>query len=105
MAMEVGTKMNTTVATFGEFEIVADPYSYSVVRNSGKIGKDGRPDRKFLAYYGSLDKAIIGCKKEFTRAEILKHNKLSLDETVSIIIRCNNHFEALVKNAFEGVET
>ena len=47
MAMEVGTKMNTTVATFGEFEIVADPYSYSVVRNSGKIGKDGRPDRKF----------------------------------------------------------
>lgn len=105
MGREVGDTKNTTVATFGEFEIVADPYSYSVVRNSGKVDKKGKRIRKFLAYYSSLDKALIGCKKEFTRAEILKHDKLSLDETVSIIIRCNNHFEALVKNAFEGVET
>lgn len=57
-----------------------------------------------IGYYSSLDKAIKACKQDYTRREIMRHpNTLNLDEAISIIVRSNNHFEALIKNAFEGV--
>lgn len=59
-----------------------------------------------IGYYNSLDKAIKACKQDYTRREIMRHqNTLNLDDAVSIIVRSNNHFESLIKNAFEGVTT
>lgn len=88
----------TYIQLFGGYYVAVDKMSYEARKAMGK-------SYKTIGYFGSLDKAIIACKKDFATDEILKNDELSLDDAVSIIVRTNNRFEALIKNAFEGVTT
>ena len=99
MAKDGKGKKITYISLFGGYSIAIDNYSYEVRKSTGK------DSYKTIGYYGSLDKALLACKKDYTRKIIMDHDILCLDDAVSIIVRSNNRFEALLKNCFEGVTT
>lgn len=80
-------------------------YYIAVDRMSYEVRKTMKGTYRTIGYYGSLEKALIACKKDCATNEILEHEDMNLDDAVSIIVRANNRFESLVKNAFEGVTT
>lgn len=104
MARGKGNESTTRIILFSGFEILRDSMNYTLVYNTGKTDKnDNSIVYKYLSYHGTLEQALKAAKKEYVKREIRQHDVLSLDEAVSIIVRANNHFESLVKNAFEGV--
>lgn len=89
---------------FNLYTMFVSPEQYSVYKRG--VTEKGTEWFSAIGYYSTLDKAIKACKQDYTRREITKHeNILSLDEAISIIVRANNHFESLIKNAFKGIET
>ena len=96
MAKDGKGKEITYVQLIGGYYIAVDKMSYEVRKTMNKTYRT-------IGYYGSLEKAITACKADYARDEILQNEKLSMEDAVSIIVRANNRFESLVKNAFEGV--
>lgn len=87
---------------FNSYTIFVNPDQYSTYRRG--VSKAGSEWFDSIGYYSSLDKAIKACKQDYTRRELMRSQDiLDLDDAVSIIVRSNNRFEALIKNAFEGV--
>ena len=105
MAKGVKQEDQAKTVLFDGFEILTDDYNYSLIINTGRRDKEGRLVYKYLSYHGTFDKALAACKKEYTKRQLMSAGITNLDEAVSIIVRSNNHFEALIKNAFEGVES
>ena len=87
---------------FGQYAITVDKYNFTLYK-VGVSRKSGKEYMNIIGHYSSLDKALIACKKDYTKRVIMDSNVLSLDDAVAIIVRANNRFESLVKNAFEGV--
>lgn len=92
---------NTRIVVFGDFEILVDSTNYALVRNTRKKNKDGEIIYKYISYHGSLEDALIACKKQYHRKELLDCDILDIDDAVAILIRTNRRFEELVKNSFE----
>ena len=104
MARGKGHDSTTRIILFDGFEILKDTMNYTVVYNTGKTDKDGSIVYKYLSYHSTLDRALKACKSEYAKREISKNKIMSLEDAVSAIVRSNNRFESLIKNAFEGVE-
>ena len=98
MPKDKAKNKNTYIYVFDNYYIATD-------RMSHEARKGNEKSYKVIGYFGSLDKALIAIKKDYTRKVIMSHEVLTLDDAISIIVRTNNHFEALIKNAFEGIET
>lgn len=96
MAKDGEGKKITYINLTNDYYIAIDKMSYEARKTNGK-------SYRTIGYYGSLEKAITACKKDCALDEILKHDELSLEDAVAIIVRANNHFEALIKNAFAEV--
>ena len=83
--------------------ITNDGLNYTLQKVS--TSKKGTQSQQIIGHYGSLGKAVIAAEKYFVRLELSKIGEMDLDEAVSVIVRSNNYFASLVKNAFEGVTT
>lgn len=94
MAKDGKGKRITYINLFGGYSIAVDSYCHELRKSNGKNSY------KTIGYYGSLEKALLACKKDYSKKIIMDHEILCLDDAVSIIVRSNNHFEALIKNAF-----
>ena len=81
--------------------VTTDCYTLGMTGTS----KNGKEWVRNLGYFGSMEKALIHCKRDYARRQLIKHGASSLDEAISIIVRSNNHFESLIKNAFEEIAT
>lgn len=105
MAIEKSKQYTTRIPVSGGYEILVDRNNYSVVHNTGRVSKDNDIFFDYYSYHGSLEAALIALKKELVRRKIRSEKVRDLDDVISIVTRTNNHFEALIKNAFEGIET
>lgn len=101
----MGKEKTTRIVLFDGYEILRDSLCYSLVINTGRKTKEGNISYKYLSYHGSMEQALIAAKKDYTKKIIMSHDVLTLDDAVSVIVRANNRFEALVKRSFEGVTT
>lgn len=98
----VKDNIHSTITLTNNLIITNDGLNYTLQKVS--FSKNGKSSQQILGHYASLEKAITAAKSYYTRLELSKVGNMSFDEAVSIIVRSNNHFESLVKNAFEGIQ-
>ena len=98
-------EVRTRIILFDGFEILHDSMNYTVAYNTGKKDKDGSIKYKYLSYNGTLESALIACRKKYISRQIRMHDVMPLEEAISIIVRSTNHFESLIKEAFNGAKT
>ena len=103
MAKSTASNSSGRILLFHGYEILVDSLNYSLVINTGRKTKDGDPVYRHISFHGTLEKALAACKKDMARREIMSVESATLGEAISVIVRSNNRFEALLKNCFEGV--
>ena len=103
MARDGKGKQVTYIQLFDGYAIAVDNYCYAASKQTGINKKTCEVDYRSFSYHGSLDEAILAIKKDYTKKIIMSHEVLSLDDAVSIIVRANNRFEALLKRCFSEV--
>lgn len=101
MAKDGKGKEVTYIQLFDGYAIAVDSYNYAVAKRIKD--KNGEPSYKTLSFHSTLDNALIALKDVYARRAIRSHDALVLDDAISTIVRSNNRFEALIKNAFKGV--
>ena len=75
---------------FDDYQIEADSLSVNAYRVSE--GKNGKETKSAVGYYGTLDGAVEGCRKDAIRRHIAEDNVETLSEAVEELKRITQHF-------------
>ena len=75
---------------FDDYQIEADSLSVNAYRVSE--GKNGKETKSLVGYYGTLEGAVEGCRKDAIRRHIAEDNVETLSEAVEELKRITQHF-------------
>ena len=75
---------------FDDYIIDADSLSVNAYRVSE--GKNGKETKSLVGYYGTLEGAVEGCRKDAIRRHIAEDNAETLSEAVEEVRRITQHF-------------
>ena len=75
---------------FDDYQIEADSLSVNAYRVSE--GKNGKETKSLVGYYGTLEGAVEGCRKDAVRRHIAEDNVETLSEAVEELKRITQHF-------------
>ena len=87
---------------FDDYIIDADSQSVNAYRMSKSISKktgETTETQTLVGYYGTLEGAVEGCRKDAIRRHIAEDNVETLSEAVEEVRRITQHF----KDILEGV--
>lgn len=93
----------TYIVLFDGYAVSTDKYGYAACKKIGIDKETGNIKYKGFSFHSDLDGALKAIKKDYAKKVIMSHDMLTLDDAISVIVRSNNRFEAMIKNAFDGV--
>lgn len=83
------------------YVVQVDVHNYTLLRDRGRVDKDGKPTYETLGYYGDLAGAINGAIQHMTRLR-LSDGKHDLADALRVIRECTGEFKGLLEKVMEG---
>lgn len=82
------------------YEIHGNTYDYSLVFNTGKENKDGKPIRKTIGYYRTVEGCIEECYRHLCR-KATAEQVLSLSSAVIEFQKIERKLEAIIPDCLK----
>ena len=85
---------------FDDYQIEADSLSVNAYRVSE--GKNGKETKSLVGYYGTLEGAVEGCRKDAIRRHIAEDSVETLSEAVEELKRITKHFNDILEGVSQA---
>jgi len=82
------------------YEIHGNTYDYSLVINTGKEGKDGKPIYKTLGYFRSVESCIKECYRHLCR-KATAEQVLTLNDAIVLFQRIEKRLEEIIPDCMK----
>ena len=90
---------------FDDYQIEADSQSVNAYRMSKSVSKktgETTETQTLVGYYGTLEGAVEGCRKDAIRRHIAEDNAETLSEAVEELKRITKHFNDILEGVSQA---